>query len=85
MSDKVEKTVNLPNGFRIAISWKPVQKELKLQVLDANDTEFDVVRISVRKKSELDRSLLLEAFITRNNLRGKPATEIMSKLGEITY
>lgn len=85
MSDKIEKFVDLPEGFRVAISWKPDQKELKLQVVDEHDVEYDVVRINVRKKAELDRSSLLEEFIIRNNLQGGKAIEIMSKLGEINY
>lgn len=85
MSETVEKTVELPEGFRVAISYKSAKKELKLQVVDANNTEYDVVRINVKKKEEMQRSALLSAFIQRNNLQGRPATEIMSRLGEITY
>ncbi len=62
MSDLITKSVPLPEGFRVAITWKPAQEELKLQVLDANDTEYDVVRINVRKKAELDRSAFSDLY-----------------------
>jgi len=85
MAETIEKEVRVQDDFRVLITYKSAKKELKLQLLDGSNVEFDVVRINVKKKEEMQRSALLSAFIQRNNLQGKPASEIMSRLGEITY